>query len=209
MAATLYLIRHGATEANLRAPYVLQGQRSNPPLADMGVRQAELTRDALAIRPLVAVYSSPQKRALQTARILAAPRGLPVLPVDALSECDVGRWEGLSWQAIREQDAEAFRLFSEDPGVHGYPEGETFQQVAQRVGPFLDRLLNEHAGETFVVVSHHVVNRVYLAGLLGLPPSQARQVKLDNCGISIVVRDKEETRVVTLNATFHLLGIAA
>ena len=60
-----------------------------------------------------------------------------------------------------------------------------------------------------LVVAHHIVNRTYLAALLGLPPSQARLVKLDNCGISVVVREGEETTVNTLNAAFHLQGVAA
>jgi len=60
-----------------------------------------------------------------------------------------------------------------------------------------------------LIVAHHVVNRTYLAGLLGLTCDQARQVKLDNCGISVVVRDQDGTTVDTLNAAFHLQGLAA
>jgi phosphoserine phosphatase len=209
MATTLYLIRHGATEANLARPYRLQGARIDPPLAPLGVRQAELTRDALIIRPITQVFSSPLRRALETARIIAEPRSLPVATGDVLIECDVGRWEGLTYEQIRHQDADAYRRFIDDPGRHPYPEGETFSQVAERVRPLLDRLLEEHDGQSLVVVGHHVVNRVYLAGLLGLSPSQARQVKLDNCGISVVVRDDGRMHVATLNATLHLLGTNA
>jgi broad specificity phosphatase PhoE len=60
-----------------------------------------------------------------------------------------------------------------------------------------------------LVVAHHIVNRTYLAGLLGLTPDHARQVSLDNCGISVVVNDGQETSVSTLNAAFHLQGVAA
>ena len=47
------------------------------------------------------------------------------------------------------------------------------------------------------------------ASLLGLTPDQARQVKLDNCAISMIERDDEATTVTTLNAGFHLQGLAA
>ncbi len=204
MATTLHLIRHGATEANLRQPYQLQGVRSNPPLAAAGVWQAERTREALALEPVTAVYCSPLKRALETARILAAPRDLSIFPVDALRECDVGRWEGLTWDAIRAQDAEAYQRFLQDPGRHGYPAGETFNQVAERACPFLDQLLETNPDANLVVVSHHVVNRVYLAGVMGLSPSQAREVKLDNCGISTIVREAGRTTLLRVNATAHL-----
>jgi broad specificity phosphatase PhoE len=209
MKTTLYLLRHGATEANLARPARLQGRRHDPPLARLGTRQAEATRDFLAVRAIDHCYCSPLLRAVQTAAIVAAPHGLTPQPLEALTECDVGRWEGLDWPSIRYLDADAYWRFMTSPGEFGYPGGESFADVARRVTPSLDELLSTHAGEAVLVVAHHVVNRTYLAGLLGLTPNQARQVTLDNCGISVVVRDGEETSVATLNAAFHLQGVAA
>ncbi|HZT82547.1 MAG TPA: histidine phosphatase family protein [Gemmataceae bacterium] len=209
MRTTLYLIRHGATEANLARPPRLQGRRHNPPLARVGVRQAEATRDFLAIRPIDHCYCSPLLRAVQTAAIVAAPHGISPVPLPELTECDIGRWEGLDWQTIRYLDAEAYQSFMANPGLFGYPGGESFRDVYQRASAALEELLAQHAGESILVVAHHIVNRTYLAGLLGLTPDQARQVRLDNCGISVVVRDGDETSVSTLNAAFHLQGVAA
>jgi broad specificity phosphatase PhoE len=209
MKTVLYLIRHAATEANLARPPLLQGRRHNPPLARLGVRQAEATRDFLAIRPIDYCYCSPLLRAVQTASIVAAPHGLSPIPLEALTECDVGRWEGLDWQTIRYLDAEGHRRFMADPAEHGYPGGESFQEVHERASTALEELLTTHAGGAILVVGHHAVNRTYLAGLLGLRPGQARQVTLDNCGISVVVREGDETRISTLNAAFHLQGVAA
>jgi broad specificity phosphatase PhoE len=205
----LYLIRHGATEANLARPARIQGRRHDPPLAGLGVRQAEATRDFLASRPIDHCYSSPLLRAVQTATLVAAPHGLAPRPLDALTECDVGRWEGLDWQTIRYLDADGYQRFHANPAEFGYPGGESFRQVHDRAAPALDDLLQRHAGEAILVVGHHVVNRTYLAGLLGLTLGQARQVKLDNCGISVVVRDGTDTTVATLNAVFHLQAVAA
>ena len=208
-ATTLYLIRHGATEANLATPPRLQGRKHNPPLARLGVRQAEATRDFLAIRPIDHCYTSPMLRAVQTATIVAAPHRLTPQPLDALTECEVGLWEGLDWQAIRYLDAEGYRRFHDNPALFGYPGGESFADVYARVAPAIDNLLLVHQGQTILVVAHHIVNRTYLAGLLGMGPELARQVVLDNCGISVVVRDGDKTTVGTLNAAFHLQGVAA
>lgn len=205
---TLYLLRHGATEANLAQPARIQG-RHDPPLARLGVRQAEATRDFLAARTISHCYCSPLLRAVQTASIVAAPHGLSPLPLEALTECDVGRWEGLDWQTVRYLDAEGYQRFHANPAEFGYPGGESFADVYARVVSALDELLRRHAGEAILVVAHHVVNRTYLAGLLGLGPDRARQVSLDNCGISVVVRTGEKTAVGTLNAAFHLHGVAA
>jgi broad specificity phosphatase PhoE len=209
MKTVLYLIRHGATAANIASPPVLQGRQFDPPLAELGIRQAELTRDFLAIRPVDRCYSSPLKRALQTASIIALPHGLKPEPIEGIVECDVGRWEGLDWQTIRNTDADAYERFMKNPAKFGYAGGETFADVAKRVTATIEDLLHENRGRSILVVGHHVVNRTYLAGILGLRASQARQVSLDNCGISIVVRERNQTSVSTLNASFHLAGVAA
>ena len=209
MKTSLYLIRHGATEANLARPPRLQGRRHDPPLARLGVRQAEATRDFLAGRRLDVCYSSPLLRAVQTAAIIAAPHGLSPQPHPELTECDVGRWEGLDWQTVRRLDPDSYQRFHADPAAFGYPEGESFADVHDRAAPVIEDLLARHAGQSILVVGHHVVNRVYLAGLLGLDVEQARQVCLDPCAISIIERKGDRTGVLTLNAAFHLQGLAA
>jgi broad specificity phosphatase PhoE len=209
MSTILYLIRHGATSANLAQPNLLQGRRTDLPLAPLGVRQAEATRDFLAIRPIDYCYTSPMLRAVQTASIVAMPHGMKPQSLGAITECDIGRWEGLDWQTIRSQDAEGYRRFHANPAKFGYPEGESFSDVHRRVQPALDDLFVRHAGKAVLVVAHHVVNRTYLAGLLGLGPHLARKVTLDNCGISVVIRQGDKTTVTTLNAAFHLQGVAA
>jgi broad specificity phosphatase PhoE len=115
----------------------------------------------------------------------------------------------LDWQTIRALDAEGFQRFHANPAEFGYPGGESLHDVHKRVTPAINELLEIHAGESILVVAHHVVNRAYLAGLLGLALDQANQVTLDNCGISVVVRDGAGTTVNTLNAAFHLQGVAA
>lgn len=205
----MYLLRHAATSANLSRPSRLQGRRHDPELAALGIRQAQATRDFLAVRPIDHCYSSPLRRALQTAEIVADPHGLEPITIAELTECDVGRWEGLDWQTIRGTDPEAYERFMADPAAHGYPGGESFADIAGRVSRTLGDLLDRHAGQAILVVAHHAVNRSYLATLLGLPLALARQVTLDNCGISIVIRDEDTTSVGTLNAAFHLQGVAA
>ena len=208
-ATVLYLVRHGATDANLAVPARIQGRNTDPALAAVGIRQAEATRDCLAGLPLTHCYTSPLRRASQTAAIIAAPHRLTPVPLAALTECDVGRWEGLDWETVRALDRDGHTHFHADPAAFGYPGGESFAEVYDRVRPALDDILVRHAGGSVLVVAHHVVNRTYLAGLLGIDPGRARKVILDNCGISVVVRRHGKTTVGTLNAAFHLEGVAA
>jgi broad specificity phosphatase PhoE len=184
----LYLVRHGATEANLACPPRLLGRRLDLPLASAGIRQAEATRDALAGIRLDHCYTSPLRRAQQTATILCEPHGLMPQPLDALAECDLGRWEGLDWQAIAAQEPEAYQRFLSDPARHGHPGGESYQDVFDRAAPVLEQLLTRHQGQNPPVVSHQVVLRTYLGWLLGLPLKQARQVSLANGSVVRVGR---------------------
>lgn len=204
----LYLLRHGATAANISKPPVLQGRQQNPPLAPVGVRQAEVTRDLLAIRAIDQCYTSPLLRAVQTATIITAPHGIKPRVCEEIIEGDVGRWEGLDWESIRQREPQSYAKYMADPGSFGYPEGESFREVYERAAPALDKILRSHPGQTVLIVSHNIVNRTYLAVLLGLSIAQARQVKLDNCGISVVEHDKSGTVVTTVNAAFHLKGAA-
>jgi broad specificity phosphatase PhoE len=202
----LILLRHGATPPNLEQPARLQGRGIDVALAPLGILQAERTRQVLAEQPLHAIYSSPLRRARQTAEIIAAARNLEPLLLEGLQEGDVGRWEGRTWDDIQQNDAAAFAAFMQDPGTFGYPGGESFAEVAQRVQPVFADLLRRHAGQTILAVSHHIVCRVYLAGLLGLSPGQARRVKLANAGLSLIRMEEGKLQLWTLNSTFHLYG---
>lgn len=190
-------------------PAKLQGRGTDTSLAPLGRCQAIATRDFLAIRSIDVVYSSPLRRAFETAEMIAEPHDLVPIVVPELTECDVGKWEGLSWEEIRSNDPDNYSRYHADPSLNGYLGGENFTQVYQRGKKAIDELMVRHEGSSLVVVSHHIVNRTYLAGVLGLGPARARMVSLDNCGISIVIREKGKTTLSTLNAAFHLQGVAA
>jgi broad specificity phosphatase PhoE len=209
MRTTLYLIRHAATEANLVHPPRLQGRQHNPPLAPLGVHQAAATRDFLAIRPIDVCYCSPLVRALQTATIISGPHGLMPIIDDRLIEADIGKWEGMDWQQIRYLDAANYREFMANPAEVSYPDGENFTQVALRATFAINEIIERHIGQTILIVSHHIVNRTYLASLMGIGVANARTVELDNCGISVVARVEDTMHVNTLNAAFHLQSLAA
>jgi len=200
----LLLLRHGATDNNVAHPPRLQGSGSNLPLSATGIEQASRAAELLRGRPIVAIYSSPLLRAQQTAERIGAALALPVELIDALTEADVGQWEGRDWGEIEQNEPEAFRRFVNDPATWPYAGGESFGQVQTRVLPVISQLLEQHAGQSFVVVSHNVVNRCILADLMGLALAQARTIPQENCGVNLIRRRDGKTTLVTLNSAFHL-----
>jgi len=200
----LYLIRHGATDNNRAKPPRLQGRRTDPGLSEEGFEQAKRTGRFLADVPLDAVYSSPLLRARQTAEAVAGPRQLIVEEVPDLIEVDVGDWEGRAWDEIERDTPEAYRNFMTDAGIHPYLGGETVATVLDRAGPALERLMAENVGRTIAVIAHNIVNRTYLAQLVGIAVAKYRTIPQDNCGVSLLRYRNGRVEVVTINGVFHL-----
>ena len=131
----IYLVRHGETEKNKER--LLQG-RSNLPLNETGVRQAEAVRDYFRGKGIAfdRIYSSPLQRAVQTARIIAGEEA-PLIPDDRLLEMDYGPWEGTS---LSNPSPEIIYFF-QDFVHHPAPEGmESLQAVVERLRDFMDSL---------------------------------------------------------------------
>ncbi len=99
-----YLIRHGATESNLADPPILQGRSINGPLSPRGQRQADQAAQCLSGHPLRAVYSSPLRRAQETAERVASVHRLRVLTLADITEVDVGAWESAAGSRSRRRN---------------------------------------------------------------------------------------------------------
>lgn len=200
----LYLVRHGATAANERVPFILQGSGIDLPLSPRGERQAQALGRFFSQRAISRVYSSTMLRARQTAGAIAGALGRDAQTLEDLQECHVGRWEGMDWGRIQQEYPEAHRRFSENPEQHPYLGGESYGDVHRRARPVLERLLQTHAGEQIVVVAHNVVNRVLTAELLGLEIRQAQSLRQGNGCINVISRRAERTELITYNSLFHL-----
>ncbi|MFM9960204.1 MAG: histidine phosphatase family protein [Planctomycetaceae bacterium] len=200
----MLLVRHGTTDANVRVPYILQGSTVDLPLNENGRRQAQQVAEFLAPFPVKHVYSSPLQRANETARRIAERHRLAVTQIAEITECHVGVWESKDWNTIAREDPEACRLFHDDPATHPYLGGESYTDVLRRVLPAFERLLQQHLGETIVVVAHNIVNRAFAAHLLGLELRKAKGLAQDNCCVNVIHHDAGKSTLLTMNSVFHL-----
>jgi broad specificity phosphatase PhoE len=200
----LILVRHGTTDANVRVPYILQGSGIDLSLNDNGRRQADRVAAFLALFPVKHVYASTLKRASETAGLIAAHHALPVTQIAEFMECDVGQWEGKDWETIAREAPEAYRLFHEDPATQPYLGGESYSDVLRRSLPVFERLLQQHVGDTIVIVAHNIVNRALIAHLLGLEMRRAKELSQGNCCVNIIQHQDGKNTLVTMNSLFHL-----
>ena len=139
--AELILVRHGETDWNRDRRY--QGH-ADPPLNDAGRVQAEQLAESLETLELDAIYTSDLRRAAETAEIIGAGRGIPIVHDPGLREIDVGSWSGLT----REEIEERFPGAAEHDGESRDQHPSTACERQSSASP------PQHAGERVLIVSH-------------------------------------------------------
>jgi broad specificity phosphatase PhoE len=172
------LVRHGETELNREGRW--QGGGSNPPLNEKGRLQARELARRLAGRPVAALYTSPQRRARETAVILGECLGLEPRQVEALHELDHGEWEGRTQAEVLARWPEEYRAYEAAPWDTPRPGGESYEELGRRLWPVLEKLADRHRGEEIAVVTHGGPIRLVLSRVLGRPLTERHLFGVDN-----------------------------
>lgn len=194
----LLVVRHGKTDWN--AEQRVMG-RNDVPINAQGVAQAKNLRDWLAEIRIDAVYSSPIRRALQTAEIiLEKQKRLKPIAEEGLSEIDYGDWVGKLFDEVAKQYPKEYDDYRFRPSKMKIPSGEAVKDVQARVVATVDWIRKRHEGQRVLIVSHADVIKALLGHLLGLPLDQLQKVGCDNGSLSVVRFGTEwGDRLVALN----------
>jgi len=199
----IIVARHGQTEWNVGE--VFRG-RIDIELDETGVKQAELLAEYLSSAKIDAVYSSPLKRALRTAEMIAAYDQLEVEIAPALIDFNYGEWQGLPHEEVKDKYKELYAEWSNNPHKVRMPGGETLDDVRKRVIEVVDEVIARYEG-TVVLVGHRVVNKVLICALLGLDNSHFWNIKQDTCGITTFVYEGGRFILTEHNNTSYLKPI--
>jgi len=199
---TLYLVRHGESEAN--AAGVFAGQTDSP-LTPRGREQAEAVAAALADLPIDRVVASDLSRTRDTAAAIAKTHGLTVETHPELREIDVGEAAGKRWDdgTLRPMGLGAEPAQDGFDGFVRWPGGESLEQVLARSLGCLDRLVRAHPGERMVVVGHGGVTRILVSHFLGILPRLERS-PATNTNVTIVSFDGARYTVEQLFGDAHV-----
>jgi len=203
------LVRHG--ESLWNGERRIQGNQ-DPALSPRGRRQVALLAARLRAHlptPVAGIYTSPLRRAAETAQRIAEAFGLPVVPEPDFREMGLGAWEGLTVAEVRAAFPGAYERWLEDPATFPPPGGECLKAFSARVVRAFESAGARHAGADVVVVSHGGVIKALLCHVLGLNPGSLFRIKQDNTAVSQVELDGEVRRVVLVNDTCHLSGAGA
>jgi broad specificity phosphatase PhoE len=169
---TILLARHGESDWNVEKRF--QGH-SDRPLTERGREQAHALADLVASEKIDAVYTSPLSRARETAEIVAAKAGLEPVALPELREVDTGSWSGLSRADVEARFPNEFARWRS--GGSGWEDGESYEEMAERVIGALRRIAEDHPDGRVLVISHGGPIRAIHAASEGLAIKDYRRLK--------------------------------
>lgn len=204
----LYLVRHGETVHNDERR--IQGPLLDGPLNARGLDQAERLAQWFAGKRVDAIYSSPMRRAMDTAAPLARAVNLPVGTCPGLVEFSWGDLLGkLDVGETRDQLAGALKRWEAGDLDYAVPNGETPKQAWVRAVAELGTIFEAHEDQHVVIVAHGRLNKVILAGLISGDLSKMEAYPQPNAGIAVCEYDGRDWKLVSTIGTEHLHGIGS
>jgi len=197
----IYLVRHGQTAWNKEE--IFRG-RTDVPLNETGLREAQLAGEYFREMEIHAIYSSPLLRAWETAQKIAEVQRLEVRSLQGIIDMCFGEWEGQSLKDVQEKDGQRFQQWKDEPHLVKIPGGETLDEVRDRAMAVLEKTIQSHSGKTVLFVSHRVVNKVILCSILGLDNSHFWQIGQDTTAINLIQHRDGKYVLSLLNEACHL-----
>jgi len=198
----IVLVRHGHVEGI--SPERFRGRR-DVDLSELGARQARATAQRIAQewQPL-RIYTSPLKRCLQTAELIASACNIPCTTLEDLNDVHFGDWEWRTYDQVRAQWPDLLERWFSAPHLVRFPNGDSLQDLVARVSNVLRLSLERHRHETLVVVGHSSANRALLLQTLDQPLSGYWRLGQDPCSVSEIELFEHGAKVHRLNETYHL-----
>ena len=199
----IFLVRHGQSEGNLFRR--VQGQTDVELTADGKAQLPYLTK-RFAETSLAAVYTSPLRRAEETAAAIVGGRDISVFVDKRLIEMCFGAWEMRPWGEVNLESPELKRAFLHDPDRWHVPGSEAHTAVQKRMLAAMTDIARANDGKTVAVACHGMAIRAFLARILGVPSERIfEDVPLvNNTSVTLLRFENDTFSVIYVNDTTHL-----
>lgn len=195
----LLLVRHGLTDLTATR---LIGRLPGIDLNARGVEQATEAAAMLSPLPVMAIYSSPLERTMQTAAPLAAAKGLAVTPLPGLLEVDYGEWAGQEYKVLQKTDT--WKEVQQQPSRARFPAGEAVREAQARVVATIEELVVRHPLDTIAAFSHADMIKLAVAHYIGMPLDTYQRTTVGPGSVTAIHLGKGSAVLVRLGATASL-----
>ncbi len=200
------LIRHAESEFNRRG--IIQGH-TNSPLSPLGKIQAELTGRWLKEHSTPKrLYTSPLKRALETAQIINAHLQIPLVEVEDFKEIKLGAWEGRPIEEVKREDPENLNLWYTEPAKAKIEGAENLHSFQKRVVKAFESIIQEEKEGEILIVAHGGTLSAIVAHVLALDMNHIWRMKFSNASVSEITFGYLVPKITLLNSTLHLCGLS-
>jgi broad specificity phosphatase PhoE len=196
---TILLIRHAHADAPRN---ILLGRNDDVGVSSEGLRRAAELAKNLRHLPIASVWSSPLKRATQTARVIGGEVALAVQIAAPLNEVDYGRWTGCSLERL--EDDPEWRRFNTARSRAHIPAGERVKQVERRIAAQLERWNRDYPAKYIAAVTHAEIIRIAILQSLGLSSDRYGQIEISPCSVSVLNQQDGRARILCLNESGQL-----
>ncbi len=203
MSTNIYLVRHGQSIGNLKDTFL---GHTDWDLTDLGKKQAELVPDFFENLAVDGIYSSDLMRAKNTVAPLARKKGLDIILDKNLREIYAGKWEAVKFEDIPKSYPEMWKIWqnAEFDKVCA-PEGESGQELLDRVYSALEKIALENEGKNIVIGIHATPIRVFMNKIAGLSLKDLCKTPwVANASVSHFKYENGEFSAVNLSQTAHL-----
>ena len=216
MSMRLFLVRHGLSSFNKKG--LIQGRIDESYLTNEGYKQAKLTGNILNEIEFDQIYSSPLKRAADTAKEIEKcfKENFDIHFDKNLLEVDLHKWSGLTSEDIKNKYKDSYLIWKNDPeklelknkdNITYKPIQELFEQ-AKEFFHDLRESNNNKKNQNILIIAHNAILRCLILYLLKKPNKGFRKIRLDNASISIINISESQnsfnSQIECLNQTSHL-----
>jgi alpha-ribazole phosphatase/probable phosphoglycerate mutase len=199
----IYLIRHGQTDWNIAGK--IQGTHDIP-LNETGRGQALKLAEAMDTRPVAKIFSSPLKRAANTAAMIGERQSTEICSMKQLVEVEFGKWEGLTWAEIQKEYPEEFKGWTDKPEMVSPPGGEALEHIQGRCIGAWNEIRKITAGlEDVAIVSHGATLKHLFSFMMGYDTKKDPGI-VENASITTLEFNPvtEEFLLLERNESSHL-----
>ncbi|WP_297430766.1 histidine phosphatase family protein, partial [Clostridium sp.] len=202
MKTKLYLIRHGETEWNKLGKF--QGC-VDIDLSQEGIKQAYYLSEKFGSN-FDFIYSSPLKRALETANIIASNKGIRPVILEDIREINFGEWEGLTIKEIAKNYPDEFSIWQNDKLIAPICGGDlSLKNAVERSKNTIIPLIEKHNNKNILVVAHGGIIKATLIGLFNWDMTMYHKINLGNTSVcQINFNSNLKPSIVSINDTSHL-----
>lgn len=155
-------------------------------LSVVGKEQIEDSYDFLQDTKFSAIYSSPRKRSLESAKIIARKNRIYFDICKEFAEIDFGEFEGKTYEVLEKEYPETFQKWMQTPTEVKFPNGESFVEMQERVLKATKEILKKHANETIAIVSHGGVNRIILSHFLKIENADIFRIGQEYACVNVI-----------------------